>query len=167
MDLEVYNLVSNYYKGELASLFIKLMSSFFFIVVSLLMRYYFDSNFIVYFSYNIIVILSIIFSKSVYQIIQYKNRRNNILSLAPIDTSLEKSYILKREEILTKHRRFHIYNIFGCSIVLCLFFILDVRNAQVVAIPFSLFLISCMLLSFSLFNSFRLSEYKFLMSKFY
>ena len=167
MDIKVYNLISNYYKGELASLFFKLISSFFFIVVSLLMRYYFDSFFIIYFSYNIIVILFVIFSKSVYQIFQYKNRRRNILSIVPIDVSIEMEYILKREEILTKHRRFHVYNIFVCSVVLCFLFVFEVRSAQVVAIPVSLFLISCMLLCFSLFNSFRLSEYKFQMSKFY
>ncbi len=159
----INNLVSNYYKGEIFLLLSKLFSSVIIIGGVLFLRHYYLTDFVDYFSYDLLVICLIIIAKSVYQSVDYFYRRKRLLDQNPIDFDLEYDYVKKREAILTKHRRLHVYSVLFSLIGVFIVISNYNQSKQILALLIAILIVSTMLLSFSLFNSFRLSEYKFKM----
>jgi len=105
-------------------------------------------------------LFSLIFAKAVYQWVEYFFRRKRILSDSSFKLIDEINFIRQREIILTNHRRIHVYSVI--LIVMSIFGVLlyDSSLTWIVGLLAAFFLASSKLLSFSLFNSFRLSEYK-------
>lgn len=163
MNSDINKLISNYYKGELVSLAFKLISALVIVGTVYILRRYYITDIVVYFSYNVFVIFGVIILKSVYQLWQYFNKRKRLLGNESIDYSLEMDYIRKREALLTYHRRFHVYIVALCCIVIFILILNFIHLGQVIGVVLAILLVSSILLVFSLFNSFRLSEYKFQM----
>ena len=160
MGSRAHQLISNYYNGELVSLGFKLISAFFVLGVFVLLWHYYPIDIVVFTAYNIFIVYGIIIAKSIFQFFQYLFKRNRLIGLPSIPMLEEMKYIRAREETLTYHRRLHVYSLLISFIGLIIMLLFFLSYHQIISLFIALGITSTMLLSFSLFNSFRLSEYK-------